>query len=451
MKKLLLIGGLFFSSILCIAQIPRMQMPKVASMQRYNQIVKMNSGASVTTPTINRSGINRTVTDTYNDDLTLISRRNQAAINEIEDATRYFREQKQRLNTANYLISNGFPSWGDTPDTDYFRSAYQELKGMLTDSIPLNLEKAVFLIENAFLGNRLNYSDFQNNISERVQLCQWRMRDLKLNPKDVLAQNMVIYSLLTDTLNIKRPGTESTITNYPLKYNLDDYQSKKDFTSHFVSTLLATNTGQCYSMPLLYLIIAEKLGAEAYLSYSPMHSFVKIKDDKGAWYNLELTCRYILSDYHYMNNSYIKSEAIRNQLYLTPLSKKQTIASLMTTLGGYYRTKYGYDSFMMQCAHTAKLYDPHSIQALGIEADYETRLTLEIARLLNAPKPEILKEISPEAYKHYERMHQLYKEMDDLGYEQLPPEIYQKWLEHIASEKERESKNPQPNIMKMKK
>mgnify|MGYP006905604720 CR=1 FL=1 len=65
---------------------------------------------------------------------------------------------------------------------------------------------------------------------------------------------------------------------------------------------------------------AERLGAEAYLALAPSHSLVKIKDDKGAWFNLELTTRAILSDYHYMNSSYIKSEAIRNKLYLNALT-----------------------------------------------------------------------------------------------------------------------------------
>ncbi|EOA51286.1 hypothetical protein [Bacteroides salyersiae] len=32
------------------------------------------------------------------------------------------------------------------------------------------------------------------------------MRELKLNPHDRLAQNMAIFSLLTDTLNVRQPG-----------------------------------------------------------------------------------------------------------------------------------------------------------------------------------------------------------------------------------------------------
>lgn len=175
---------------------------------------------------------------------------------------------------------------------------------------------------------------------------------------------------------------------------------------------------------------------------------MKIQDDKGAWYNLELTCRSVLSDYHYMNSSYIKSEAIRNKLYMTPLSKKETVASLLTMLGQYYLIKYGYDPFILNCIHTAEIYAPHDIYSKIMEANYETRLTLEIARLLNAPNPETLKRISPEAYKHHERMHQLYKEIDDSGYEDMPKEIYARWLRHVDKLKKEDVKHPQPVMKK---
>jgi len=71
---------------------------------------------------------------------------------------------------------------------------------------------------------------------------------------------------------------------------LDDYKSEKHFDSHFVTKLMRSGIGQCYSMPLYYLILAEKIGAKAYWSFSPKHSFVKIQDKNGVWYNLELTC-----------------------------------------------------------------------------------------------------------------------------------------------------------------
>lgn len=441
MKKSLTI----FFAILCswhlYAQLPVIPVPQAATMDTYGININPQTHSSTPSPFIKRAQSNA-----Y--DPNELTRRNQRAQQEINAAVCMMREIEEHQNIAHSLAQRGFPSQAGVPGTEYFRSAYQELSSMLSDSSPLNIERAVFLIENAYSGNQLNFDNFQKSINERVDYCKWRMKELKLDPHDGLAQNMVIFSLLTDTLNIRQPGTEKTITHYPLKYNLDDYDSQKNFTSHFVTTLLATNVGQCHSMPLLYLILAERLGAKAYLSLAPRHSFVKIQDDKGAWYNLELTCRSILSDYHYMNNSYIKSEAIRNKLYMTPLSKKETVASLLTMLGQYYLIKYGYDPFILNCMHTAEIYAPHDIYSKIMEANYETRLTLEIARLLNAPNPETLKRISPKAYKHHERMHQLYKEIDDSGYEDMPKEIYARWLRHVDKLKKEDVKHPQPVMRK---
>ena len=423
------------------AQLPVVSIPKVSSLGRVD--THPYSSSSPSAPSINKPS----QFGSYDQDKLLQQR--QRARREINEAIVSMRETEQRQSTVLHLIKHGFPSWANEQGTENFRDVYQELKGMLNDSIPLNLERAVFLIENAYNGNILDFEMYRNNIEERVGYCKWRMKELKLNPNDGLAKNMAIFSLLTDTLNIKQPGTEKMVTHYPLKYNLDDYDSKKDYTSHFVTTLLSTNVGQCYSMPLLYLIMAERLGANAYLSLAPHHSFVKIQDDKGAWYNLELTCRSILSDYHYLNNSYIKSEAIRNKLYLTPLSKKETIASMLVILGKYYQKKYGYDPFVLDCMHEAKQHFPTSIDAKMMEADYETRLTLEIARLLNTPNPEMMRKVSPDAYKHYERMQELYKEIDDSGYEDMPQEIYERWLKHVDKLKNEDLRSSQSVVRKI--
>ncbi len=143
-----------------------------------------------------------------------------------------------------------------------------------------------------------------------------------------------------------------------------------------------------------------------------------------------------------MNNSFIKAEAIQNRLYLEPVEKKKAVAELLTHLmRGYYK-KYGYDDFILKCADIFMQYSPNSVRALKFKADYQTQLTLTLAHLLNAPKPDIMKEMSPEAYTHFEQMQALYKQMNDLGYEELPSDLYQRWLDHIAKEKAKADKLP---------
>ena len=268
MKRAFLIGLLLSSNYLTAQQLPSVSTPRPHTMQPG---ISKNYPSNPTIPGVSFQNNRQSVPQqTYHPGE--VNARNQAVMRSIEEDIAYFKKMERDRITLSHLIYKGFPSWKDSPGTEYFFNAYGELDAMLRDS------------------------------------------------NDGLAKNMVIYSLLTDTLQIKEPGTEKMITHYPLKYNLDDYDSHQEYTSHFISTLLRTNVGQCYSMPLVYLIMAERLGAEAYLALAPSHSLVKIKDDKGAWFNLELTTRAILSDYHYMNSSYIKSEAIRNKLYLNALT-----------------------------------------------------------------------------------------------------------------------------------
>lgn len=206
MRKLFLV---FCSLCNCClyAQLPVIPIPQVSNLGAYG--VDIQSPSSVPHTTIPSQ------TNTYNPNES--TRQKQKAQQEIDIAITTMQEIKERQNMALYLIQHGFPPWNSEQGTEYFHNAYKKLSKMLCDSIPSNLEQAVFLVENAYLDNKLNFDNFQRKISERVDYCKWQMKELNLNPNDGLVKNMVIFSLLTDTLNIKQPGTEKTITHYPLK------------------------------------------------------------------------------------------------------------------------------------------------------------------------------------------------------------------------------------------
>ncbi|MDR1554293.1 MAG: hypothetical protein LBS69_12665 [Prevotellaceae bacterium] len=370
----------------------------------------------------------------YNHDEHLrTQKQNEAIINE---------DIYMRHNVALMLINTGFPSqsYKDPKGTEFFYQAFEEISAMLKGEKSLNLGRTVFLVENAFYGNALNYSDYQNFLKRKVQFYNQKIKEEKLNGNDNLVKNMMLFRLISDTLKFKNTGIEKTLTHLPVKYDYDDYNSKNSYDSHFVTKLMRTGIGQCYSMPLYYLILAEEIKADAYWSFSPRHSFIKIQDKKGAWYNLELTCNAILSDAHYMNSGYIKAEAIRNKLYLEPLDKTNIVAEMLINLARYYYVRYGFDDFYLKCLDTAMQYLSNNLNALIPKAHYQTQLVLTIADLLDAQNPEILKKKSSKAYMHYEKMQKLYKQIDDLGYEEFPDELYTKWLDYIAKQKAEQQK-----------
>jgi len=376
-----------------------------------------------------------------------IQKRNQQLINETVEAERRNAQSIQPQSDIQMLASKGFPSQSYQEGTSSYYKAFDEINNMLEGKQQLNLGRAIFLVENAYYNNKLNYEDFQKTITDQIKICNEKIREEKLNKENNLVKNMMLFRLISDTLKIKPVGVERSITHFPIKYDLDDYKSEKHFDCHFVTKLMKSGYGQCYSMPLYYLILAEKIGAKAYWAFSPQHSFIKIQDERGTWYNLELTCNAILSDAHYMNSSYIKAEAIRNRIYLEPMDKKEVVAQMLVELGRGYYEKFGLDNFYLNCSRTSSQHLSNQLDPILMEAFYEQRLTLTLAKLLDAKKPEIMKEKFPQAYRHFEKSQALYDKVDNLGYENLPEGIYARWLEHINKLKEKEKENKRKTIL----
>ena len=163
--------------------------------------------------------------------------------------------------------------------TNYIRSCYwkafNKIKEIL-ENAPLNLKQAVFEVEHAF-NNTFTFDDFNNRIEELLYIVKF----LNNEPLNNTAVNLSIIKAMSQTHTVPVPGKETTHTSFPFTYDFNDPYGDRDQNNMFVSKLLFTNKGQCHSMPLLYLILAEELGAEAYLSFSPNHSFIKFKDERG--------------------------------------------------------------------------------------------------------------------------------------------------------------------------
>lgn len=56
-----------------------------------------------------------------------------------------------------------------------------------------------------------------------------------------------------------------------------------------IPTYLASRRGNCVSMPILFLIVAERMGLNLALSTAPLHIFLRHADESGREINLEAT------------------------------------------------------------------------------------------------------------------------------------------------------------------
>ena len=354
---------------------------------------------------------------------------NQMQINE---AMNEFEPKGLNMDVCRTVVR--LPDYSGMAGTKYFHNAFDEINRMLTGEASLSLKDATFLVENAFYENTLSYADYNKYIREVVGLCQAKMKQDGLNEKDPMAQTMMLFHFMTDTFNLKLAGNEKTLVHYPMEYDTEDPGGEEDRSKMFVTKLMATNSGQCSTLPRLYLILAEAMGTEAFLSHAPLHAFVKIKDNEGNWYNLELTSGTILHDQHQLLNSFMKAEALRNRLYLEPMTPKQTVGDMLIELASAYMDKYGIDGFVAQCYNTVLHHDPTNIRAHILRSNYHSANAWYVIQMAGITSKE---EIAgcPSANRMYQTAMRYKDNLFEMGYEPMPRELYQTWLQSVHDEK----------------
>lgn len=115
-------------------------------------------------------------------------------------------------------------------------------------------------------------------------------------------------------------------------YNHDDIQGFKR-ENHFINGYLAQKKGTCVTMPMLYLILAERLDMPIKAVRAPCHFFLRYLPDSvdADWRaNVEATSGGgFASDDDYINDMQITDQGIESGMYLRTLTKKEYLASIL--------------------------------------------------------------------------------------------------------------------------
>lgn len=333
------------------------------------------------------------------------------------------------------VIRYDFPSHQHQAEADRYNEAYTEIATMLDHGKP-DLLRANYLTENAY-HSEFSYSDYQQAIGDIGQFLNEQLANQDVENTSNHAKNRMLFRFFSDTLQ----SADGQQTHYPITYDFEDYMGREDWSNMFVSKVLKTNSGQCHSLPLLYLILAEELGADASLSFSPAHSYIQFQDKNGVWVNVELTNNMMTSDAFILESGFVKAEAVANGLYMDRMQKSDVIAYQLYDLAKGYMIKYGMDKFVLQCLDKALEHDPNNVNALALKSDYCTLLLNYQLQQIGTPPLEVLKQQYPRAYATLRQRDQMYDMMDQLGYEYMPPEAYEKWLSSLnEKQKQEESK-----------
>ena len=365
---------------------------------------------------------------------------NQQIINQTQQRENQ-REQQMReiyadINKSKSEINYNFPSYSNIAGTKYYEEVYNKM--LLLDESNYSVKEVNFEIENAYFENKQDKAEFDKIIKQTGEFLKAKMKELNYDLNSNSAKNFMLFQFFSQTLQLNGFKTK----HFPLKYDFEDYWGRKDWSKMFVTKLLRTGTGQCHSMPLLYLTLAEEIGAEAFLSTSPNHSYIKFQDEKEKWYNLELTNGMFTVSSFILNNGFIRAEAIQNKIYMQNLSKKELLSQFYVDLASGYLHKFGYDDFVEKVANKALELDPKSINANMVKSNYNTEHLKYVVKVLGIdPKSQESREKIlnyPEAVEILSEMQKQYKVIDDLGYQYMPADAYEKWLGSLKGEKSKQ-------------
>ena len=310
------------------------------------------------------------------------------------DMMQYERQKQQAQSIIDESVREFQPMSYEFPDNShfhtskYFREAFAEITEMLEGKKDLSLKRAVFITENAYLENSRNYDWFCSDLATNVDLIQSFLKKEGLSPNNDLSKKYMLQRFLADTLIMRDDKGNLQMTHLPFKYDFDDPFGKKDWSKMFVTKLLSDKSGQCHSLPLLYLMLANELDIKAWMSYSPQHSYVKLQGDKGIWYNYETTNGNYSADSWVLSSGLVKSEALKSGIYMDTLTRRETIATTLADLAKGYAIKFGFDKFVLDCVNKALEYHPNNVYALQIKADYYTFLFHYVRKQLNYPPKE---------------------------------------------------------------
>lgn len=339
----------------------------------------------------------------------------------------------------------------------FYDEAYQTIDNMLNDRQTYSFKEAVFSVENSYYQGKLDKDALNREIGFLKNLANSILQSRKLtyseSDRDKVNKYATIYSIMCQSIPI---SVRDTVVNYkPFVYDFVDVFGHNDIKNLFVSKLLTTHMGNCNSMPYLYKILAEELGVEASLALAPNHIYIKHNIKSLGWYNTELTSGVFPQDSWLMASGYIHLNAIQNGVFMKALNNKESLALCLFDLAQAYNRNFpGNDGlFVNKVLDRALEVYPNFAKALILKAETHKEQFEKIMNRKNLktdnPENIILVQENPEAKKLMEKMNTEYGHIYEIGYRQMPEEMYLDWLTSLKTEREKyEDKKLMNNFIK---
>lgn len=149
------------------------------------------------------------------------------------------------------------------------------------------------------------------------------------------ASNLEKFKALRDYLY--RPSLLSG--RKPFRYDFEDDMNAK---AKLLSVYLSTHKGNCISMPVLLVILGQKLNIAVTLATAPAHLYVMFRGDNGQWYGVEATNGGGWTDEDSQRAQFprLTQTAIANGVYLQPLTRREAATVIADTLLEHYENRH---------------------------------------------------------------------------------------------------------------
>ncbi len=335
-----------------------------------------------------------------------------------------------------FFILLNFQVFSQDRDSLY-QNAFTKLTEMLEGKREINFKKAVFTVENAYLLGELDTIRFNKQINFlknlAIRINQQAKLDYQGSDKETVSKYASIFSVLKDSIPLINQKNELFV-HTPFTYDFEDVFGHTHWNNMLVSKLLETHNGNCHSLPYLYKILAEELGVTAHLALSPNHIYIKHRSEKNGWYNTELTSGIFPIDAWLMASGYIHLDAIVNGVFMKALTEKESIALCLVDLAQGYQKNELYDiDFVIKCADKAMEYFPNYVNAMIVKTEAKGKKIEDYLFTHNADFTSVNK--FPTTRKLLLEIQSELTIIHELGYRQMPEDMYLNWLTSLKEEK----------------
>jgi regulator of sirC expression with transglutaminase-like and TPR domain len=220
-------------------------------------------------------------------------------------------------------------------------------------------------------------------------------------------------------------------SNRPFQYDLDD-PFGANVRNKLLPTYLTTRKGNCVTMPLLFIILGQKLGVDVTASTAPNHVFVKYRDADGNIYNLETTSGAGFTRDVWIRQQFpMTDEALASGIYMRPLTRKETIGIMVGTLLESYAQR-GLNQQRIAMAKLALEFNPKDVSAIFHQ--HQAHLAMWKQEFVNQyPTPnDIPKDKRPRFMELEDHLKTLYNQAHALGWRPLDQASEDKYRQTIT-------------------